>query len=107
LADWSGEVNWKSSLRSRAGFSATEEGASDFEYRDKTGALTRHFRRMNHSYITPEWLKTVCSAGNVPLYRLEIKSTTSQDAIDTFYMSGNQYEKVIWQCSFLPEDIGC
>ncbi|KAF4973040.1 hypothetical protein F66182_17725, partial [Fusarium sp. NRRL 66182] len=79
LPGFTGEDNWTSSLRSRAGFSTVRNGASDFTYEDTQGVLTRHFLRMQHPYPKPEWLSTVCNDGNVPLYRLEVKSTTSQD----------------------------
>jgi hypothetical protein len=81
-------------LRSRAGFSNFGREVSDFTYMDKQGALTRYFLQMQHPYATPEWLSTVCHNGNVPLYRLEVKSTTSQDNTVPFYMSGGQYKLV-------------
>ncbi|KAH8697486.1 putative heterokaryon incompatibility protein [Talaromyces proteolyticus] len=92
LPDFTGKDNWTSSLRSRAGFSTFGREVSDFTYEDTQGSLTRHFLRMQHPYATPEWLSTACDNGNVPLYRLEVKSTTSQDPTTTFYMSGRQYE---------------
>ena len=94
LPDFTGEDNWTSSLRSRAGFSTFGREVSDFTYEDMQGALTRHFLQMQHSYATPEWLSTACDNGNVPLYRLEVKSTTSQDPTTTFYMSGGQHKLV-------------
>ncbi|KUL87498.1 hypothetical protein ZTR_04598 [Talaromyces verruculosus] len=92
LPDFTGEDNWTSSLRSRAGFSTFSGEVSDFTYMDTQGALTRYFLQMQHPYPTPEWLLTACETGNVPLYRLEVKSTTSQDPTTTFYMSGSQHE---------------
>lgn len=94
LPGFTGEDNWTSSLRSRAGFSSFGREVSDFTYKDTQGALTRHFLQMQHPYTTPEWLSTACDNSNVPLYRLEVKTTTSQDPTTTFYMSGNQYELV-------------
>lgn len=94
LPDFTGEDNWTSSLRSRAGFSTFGREVSDFTYEDTQGALTRHFLQMQYPYATPEWLSTACDNGNVPLYRLEVKSTTSQDPTTTFYMSGRQHELV-------------
>jgi hypothetical protein len=67
---------------------------SDFTYKDTQGALTRYFLQMRHSYATPPWLHTACDNGNMPIYRLEVKSTTSQDPTTTFYMSGGQYKLV-------------
>ncbi|OKL55903.1 hypothetical protein UA08_08808 [Talaromyces atroroseus] len=93
LPDFTGEGNWTSSLRSRAGFSAFDHHeVSDFTYKDTRGALTRQFLQTQHPYATPEWLSTVCDNGNIPLFRLEVKSTTSQDPTTTFYMSGCQLE---------------
>jgi hypothetical protein len=94
LPDFTGEDNWTSSLRSRAGFSTFSREVSDFTYDDTQGALTRHFLQMQHPYAAPEWLSTVCDNSNVPLYRLEVKSTTSQDPTTTFYMSGGQHKLV-------------
>lgn len=94
LPDFTGEDNWTSSLRSRAGFSDFSSEVSDFTYKDTQGSLTRCFIQMQHSYATASWLSTVCGNGNVPLYRLEVKSTPSQDPSTTFYMSGNQYKLV-------------
>jgi hypothetical protein len=94
LPGFTGEDNWTSSLRSRAGFSTFGREISDFIYKDTNGALTRHFLQMQHPYATPEWLSTACDDGNAPLYRLEVKSTTSQDPTTTFYMSNNQYKLV-------------
>ncbi|KAK8923393.1 hypothetical protein VCV18_007456 [Metarhizium anisopliae] len=47
---------------------------------------------MQHPYDTPVWLSTVCDNGNMPIYRLEVKSTTSRDPSTTFYLSGGQYK---------------
>ncbi|KAF2105467.1 hypothetical protein BDV96DRAFT_655610 [Lophiotrema nucula] len=91
LPNFSGEGNWKSSLRTRAGFSTFSREISDFTYRDTQGVLTRHFRQMQQPYTTPDWLNTALDNGNAPLYRLEVKSTTSQDPTVAFYMSGAQY----------------
>lgn len=99
LPDFTGEDNWTSSLRSRAGFSTFSGEVSDFTYEDKQGALTRYFLRMQHPYPTPEWLLTACENGNVPLYRLEVKSTTSQDPTTAFYMSGVQHGLVSFSIS--------
>ncbi|KAF1960437.1 putative heterokaryon incompatibility protein [Byssothecium circinans] len=92
LPYFTGEENWTSSLRSRAGFSTYGREISDFTYEDTEGALTRHFLQMQHPYAPPEWLSTACDNGNIPLYRLEVKSTTSQDPTTAFYMSGRQYK---------------
>ncbi|KAF2104912.1 hypothetical protein NA57DRAFT_51704 [Rhizodiscina lignyota] len=91
LPNFSGDINWTSTLRTRAGFSAFGREISDFTYRDTEGALTRYMQQMRHPYPTPAWLNTACDNGNAPLYRLEVKSTTSQDPTTQFYMSGNQY----------------
>ncbi|KAF2262892.1 hypothetical protein CC78DRAFT_605161 [Lojkania enalia] len=92
LPGFTGEDNWTSSLRSRAGFSTFGREVSDFTYKDTHGALSRHFLQIQHPYATPEWLSTACNNGSAPLYRLEVKSTTSQDPTTTFYMSSNQYK---------------
>ncbi|USP80364.1 uncharacterized protein yc1106_07638 [Curvularia clavata] len=92
LPGFTGEHNWTSSLRTRAGFSAFGREISDFTYSDSEGALTRQFLQMHHHHEVPEWLATYCNDGNVPLYRIEVKSTTSRDANTAFYMSGAQYE---------------
>ncbi|CAO2655016.1 Nn.00g117490.m01.CDS01 [Neocucurbitaria sp. VM-36] len=93
LPGFTGEDNWTSSLRSRAGFLPySHREVSDLTYKDTHGALTRHFLQMQHPYTTPEWLSTACDHGNVPLYRLEVKSTTKQDPATTFYMSGAQHK---------------
>lgn len=94
MPGFKGEENWTSSLRSRAGFSAFGREVSDFTYEDTQGTLTHHFLHMRYPYTTPQWLSTACDNGNVPLYRLEVKSTTSQDPTTTFYMSGRQHELV-------------
>jgi hypothetical protein len=95
LPNFTGSTNWTSSLRSRAGFSPFgRREVSDFTYEDSQGVLTRHFLGMHHPYATPEWLSTACDNGNVPLYLLEVKSTTSQDHTIPFYMSGGQYKLV-------------
>lgn len=94
LPNFTGEDNWTSSLRTRAGFSAFGREVSDFTYRDTQGVLTGHFLQIQHPYVTPGWLATACENGNTPLYRLEVKSTTSQDPTTTFYMSSNQHELV-------------
>jgi hypothetical protein len=94
LPDFTGEGNWTSSLRTRAGFSAFGHEVSDFTYKDTEGTLTRHFLQMQHPYATPDWLSTICNDGNMPLYRLEVKSTTSQDPTTAFYMSGAQHKLV-------------
>jgi hypothetical protein len=94
LPDFTAEENWTSSLRSRAGFSKYGREVSDFTYKDTQGALTRHLLQMPHHYAVPEWLASACSNGNVPLYRLEVKSTTSQAHNTPFYMSGAQYRLV-------------
>lgn len=94
LPGFTGEGNWTSSLRSRAGFSPFGREVSDFTYEDIQGTLTRHFLQMQHPYAPPDWLSTVSGNGNAPLYRLEVKSTTSQDPTTTFYMSNNQYQLV-------------
>ncbi|KAF2276420.1 uncharacterized protein EI97DRAFT_458354 [Westerdykella ornata] len=107
LPDFTGEDNWTSSLRSRAGFSNFGREVSDFTYEDRQGALTRHFLQMQYPYATPEWLSTACDNGNMPLYRLEVKSTTSQDPTTTFYMSGRQYElaKKLRVTSVTPSEV--
>jgi hypothetical protein len=95
LPDFTGEDNWTSSLRDRAGFSTFDRREiSDFTYKDNQGALTRHFLQMQHPYATPGWLFTACHNDNMPLYRLEVKSTTSQDPTTPFYMSGGQHNLV-------------
>jgi hypothetical protein len=100
LPDFSGEANWTSSLRERAGFAeftGSELESSDFTYHDKDGVLTRYFQQMQHPYSVPAWLNTVFLDGSAPLYHLEVKSTTSQDATTPFYISGNQHELVCTQ----------
>ncbi|KAH7305596.1 putative heterokaryon incompatibility protein [Stachybotrys elegans] len=92
LTDFTGEDNWTSSLRNRAGFSSFGREVSDFTYKDTEGALTRHFLQMQHSNEAPDWLSTACDNGNMPLYRLEVKTTPSQDHRTAFYMSGRQYD---------------
>jgi hypothetical protein len=94
LPGFTGEENWTSSLRKRAGFSAFGREVSDFTYKDTQGALTRYFQQMQHPYDVPGWLATACEDGNEPLYRLEVKSTTKQDHATPFYMSGKQRELV-------------
>lgn len=94
LPDFTGEDNWTSKLRTRAGFSTFGREVADFTYEDTQGVLTRHFLRMQHPYATPEWLSTACDNGNVPLYLLEVKSTTSQDPTTTFYMTRRQHKLV-------------
>lgn len=94
LPNFTAEDNWTSSLRSRAGFSTFGREVSDFTYKDTQGTLTRHFSQMRHAYTMPEWLITACDNGNAPLYRLEVKSTTSQDPTTTFYMSSGQHKLV-------------
>jgi hypothetical protein len=49
---------------------------------------------MHHPYMSPEWLSTVLEDGNAPLYRLEVKSTSSQIATTALYMSNPQYSLV-------------
>jgi hypothetical protein len=94
LPDFTGEENWTSSLRTRAGFSTFGREVSDFTYKDTQGVLTSYFLHMPHQHAVPEWLASTCSNGNVPLYRLEVKSTTSQEHTTPFYMSGSQYRLV-------------
>jgi hypothetical protein len=94
LPDFTGENNWTSSLRSRAGFSSCGEKEADFMYKDAEGVLTRCFSEMQHPYETPEWLSTACDDGNAPIYHIEVKSTPSEDHTTTFYMSQNQHELV-------------
>ncbi|KAF2187468.1 hypothetical protein K469DRAFT_772048 [Zopfia rhizophila CBS 207.26] len=62
LPNFSAEINWKSRLRSRAGFSPCRDGPSDFEYHDEGGELTRYFQQMQHPYPRPDWLtnRSVC-----------------------------------------------
>jgi hypothetical protein len=94
LPEFTGEENWTSSLRSRAGFSKFGREVSDFTYKDTRGVLTRYFLDMPQRHAVPEWLASTCSNGNVPLYHLEVKSTTSQAHTTPFYMSGAQYKLV-------------
>ncbi|RFU23945.1 hypothetical protein B7463_g12390, partial [Scytalidium lignicola] len=91
LPDFSGEVNWTSSLRSRAGFSTCADVSSDFKYLDKDGALTRYLQQMQFPYTRPAWLDTVLGDGNRPTYLLEVKSTPYQDPTTRFFMSGGQH----------------
>lgn len=93
LPEFTGEINWTSSLRSRAAFPPCGREVTDFEYEDTQGALTRQFLHMQHPYATPAWLSTACDNRIFPLYRLEVKSTTSQDPTTTS-MSGHQHEMV-------------
>jgi hypothetical protein len=88
-------MNWTSRLRTRAGFTSCRDGPSDFEYRDNDGALTRQFREMQHPYTSPEWLNTILDDGSAPLYRLEVKSTSTQDATTALFMSPLQHSLVI------------
>jgi hypothetical protein len=94
LPNFTGEDNWTSSLRSRAGFSKCGDKEADFIYRDEKGALTRHFLQMQHPYETPKWLSTVCTDGNAPVYQIEVKSTPREDHTATFYMSIKQHRLV-------------
>ena len=97
LPGFTGEDNWTSSLRTRAGFSDFgRREISDFTYLDTEGALTRQFLQMQHHYQVPDWLATCCDDGKMPLYRIEVKSTNSRDATTPFYMSGNQYKLVCY-----------
>ncbi|EFZ02032.1 hypothetical protein MAA_01614 [Metarhizium robertsii ARSEF 23] len=48
LPDFTGEDNWTSSLRSRAGFPTFGCEVSDFTYKDTQGALTSYFLQMQH-----------------------------------------------------------
>jgi len=107
LPNFSAETNWKSRLRSRAGFSPCRDGPSDFEYCDEVGELTRYFQQMQHPYQRPDWLTSVLGDGNVPMYRLEVKCTPSQNATVAFYMSGAQYAlaKRLRVTSTLPTEI--
>ncbi|XP_014561632.1 hypothetical protein COCVIDRAFT_11732 [Bipolaris victoriae FI3] len=94
LPGFTGEVNWTSSLRTRAGFPAFGREISDFTYLDTEGALTHQFMQTQHHHEVPDWLNTCCNGGNVPRYRIEVKSTTSRDATTPFYMSENQHKLV-------------
>jgi hypothetical protein len=96
LPGFTGERNWTSSLRTRAGFPHFGREVSDFTYLDTEGALTRQFLRMKHHHKVPDWLATCCDDGNAPLYRIEVKSTTSREAKTPFYMSGAQHKLVCY-----------
>jgi hypothetical protein len=50
LPNFTGEENWTSSFRSRAGFSPFGREVSDFTYKDTEEALSRHFLAMQHQY---------------------------------------------------------
>ncbi|KAF2176591.1 hypothetical protein K469DRAFT_698364 [Zopfia rhizophila CBS 207.26] len=95
LPNFSAEINWTSTLRDRAGLSHYgEQEISDFTYDDTEGALTlllQQYAHRNGVAGAPTWLRTIATEGPWPKYRLEVKSTTSQDASVPFYMSGNQY----------------
>ncbi|OBT52528.1 hypothetical protein VE04_07127, partial [Pseudogymnoascus sp. 24MN13] len=91
LPNFSGQVHWTSSLRSRAGFSTCQDGPSDFTYPDTEGALTRYLQQMRFPYTKPTWLDTVLSDGNKPTYLLEVKSTPSRNPTTRFFMSGHQH----------------
>ena len=101
LPNFSGEVNWTSSLRSRAGFpNFGRDSGTDFTYHDRDGSLTRHLQQLRYPYPTPEWLSTVYSSNNAPLYRLEVKTTTSEDHKVPFFMSSEQYKLVLFAKRF-------
>ncbi|KAK8912646.1 hypothetical protein VCV18_012325 [Metarhizium anisopliae] len=107
LPDFTAEVNWTSSLRCRAGFSPFDREVSDFTYSDTQGVLTSHFLQMKHPCATPNWLSTVRDNSNVPLYRLEVKSTTSQEPGAVFFMSDDQYKlaKKLRVTSPMPSEV--
>ncbi|EUC28619.1 hypothetical protein COCCADRAFT_30162 [Bipolaris zeicola 26-R-13] len=69
-----------------------EQYAPWIHMRDTEGALTHQFMQTQHHHEVPDWLDTCCNGGNVPRYRIEVKSTTSRDATTPFYMSGNQHK---------------
>ena len=94
LPNFTGPVNWTSSLRTRAGFSNCTNDPSDFTYQDVEGALTRHLQQMQFPYTKPTWLDTVLNDGNKPTYLLEVKSTPYEDPKTRFFLSGIQHALV-------------
>ncbi|KAF2008954.1 putative heterokaryon incompatibility protein [Aaosphaeria arxii CBS 175.79] len=71
IPNFSGEKNWTSSLRSRAGFSSFGHEVSDFTYKDTEGALTKHLSQMQ-----PQWKYAI-----VPARDQEYNMSRSQDSL--------------------------
>ncbi|KAH7130730.1 putative heterokaryon incompatibility protein [Dendryphion nanum] len=97
LPNFTGEGNWTSSLRSRAGFSNFGREVSDFTYEDTQGALTRFFLTMEHSYRTPKYneprshyylLYEQRSANSNQAKRLHVNSPTPSEIYVILRISG-------------------